>query len=96
MCINCLEYLNIRNANPGEVNRAVMLIRERLDEMFGRPEMIKSSLRYKLENFQINNPSENSKLYDLVNILIKIESLKGNPKFATCLAFTICRQVLIQ
>ncbi|XP_062585397.1 uncharacterized protein LOC134247072 [Saccostrea cucullata] len=78
---------SIRNANPGEVNRAVKLIWERLDEMFGRPEMIESSLRLQLENFRQIAPSENSRLYDLLNILIKVESLKANPQFSTSLAY---------
>lgn len=78
---------SIRNANPGDADRAVKLIWERLDEMYGRPELIESSLRSQLENFRQIGSSENSRLYDLLNILIKIESLKTNPQFATNLAY---------
>lgn len=78
---------SIRNANPGDADRAVKLIWERLDEMYGRPEPIESSLRSQLENFRQIGSSENSRLYDLLNILIKIESLKTNPPFATSLVY---------
>lgn len=77
---------SIRNANPGDADHAVKLVWERLDEMYGRPELIESSLRSQLENFRQIGSSEN-RLYDLLNILIKIESLKTNPQFATSLAY---------
>ena len=70
---------SIRNANPGDAVRATSLIWERLDDMFGKPEMVEESLRSQLENFRTMNTSEYSRLYDLHNILIKIESLKASP-----------------
>ena len=48
-------------ANPGEFNRSVMLIYVHSDEMFGRPEMIESSLRF--EKLSEINRSENRRLY---------------------------------
>ena len=77
---------SIRNANPGDAVRATSLIWERLDDMFGKPEMVEESLRSQLENFRTMNTSEYSRLYDLHNILIKIESLKASPQFAANLA----------
>ena len=54
--------------------------------MYGKPEMVEESLRSQLENFRTMNTSEYSRLYDLHNILIKIESLKASPQFAANLA----------
>ncbi|XP_062607729.1 uncharacterized protein LOC134269543 [Saccostrea cucullata] len=77
----------IRNANPGKPKHALGLIWERLDHMYGRPEMVEASIRQQLENFQPVKSGENKRLYDLLNILIKIESLMTNSVFASSLAY---------
>lgn len=82
-----LTAIGIRNANPGKPKEALQIIWKRLDEMYGRPEMIEASIRHQLENFRPVTSAENKRLYDLLNILIKIESLMANSTFSTSLSY---------
>lgn len=82
-----LTAIGIRNANPGKPKEALKIIWKRLDEMYGRPEMIEASIRQQLENFRPVTSAENKRLYDLLNILIKIESLMADSTFSTSLSY---------
>nr|XP_034311384.1 uncharacterized protein LOC117684234 [Crassostrea gigas] len=85
--ISKLTAFGIRNANPGKPKEALQIIWKRLDEMHGRPEMIEASIRHQLENFRAVTSAENKRLFDLLNILIKIESLMDNSTFSTSLSY---------
>ena len=82
-----LTACGIHHANPGKPDNALKLIWERLDEMYGRPEMVEASIRQQLENFRPVTSTENKRLYDLLNILIKIESLMMNSTLKSTLAY---------
>lgn len=48
----------------------------RLDERFGSPKLVKTSLRVKLGNFRKIEQRGNRRLYDSVDILTEIDSIK--------------------
>lgn len=49
--------------------------------------MIEASIRQQLKNFRPVTSAENKRLYDLLNILIKIESLMADSTFSTSLSY---------
>ena len=54
---------------------------ERLEERFGRPEMVEAALKQKLDSLPKVSSKEPKKLYDLLDILTEIESAKENPRY---------------
>jgi transposase len=53
----------------------VAKIWERLDERFGAPEMVEAAIKERLSSFPRIGNKDNKKLYELVDIMIEIESL---------------------
>lgn len=78
---------SLRIANAQDPPRALRLVWERLEEKFGRPEMVESALKRKLENFPRLTVRDYKKLYDLSDLLSEIESVKANPSYSTLLAY---------
>ena len=77
---------SIRAANASYPERGLERLWIRLEERYGSPELIESSLKAKLNSFPKLTNRDSKKLYDLVDILSEIESLKENPKYAVLLA----------
>lgn len=59
----------------------------RLDERYGRPEMVEASLKKKLHQIPKLSTKDYSKLYDLLDVLCEIESLKSDPQYSSLLAY---------
>ena len=78
---------SIRSANAENPERGVEKIWERLEDRYGRPEMVESALKTKLNNFPKITTRDYGKLFELSDILSEIESCKENPKYATLLSY---------
>ncbi|CAG2194147.1 unnamed protein product [Mytilus edulis] len=78
----------IRAANAHDPPpRGLQRIYDRLQERYGRPEMVESALKRKLNAFQTITNKDCVKLYDLLDILTEIESSMLNPKYTTLLSY---------
>jgi len=77
---------SIRAANVAYPERGLDRIWERLEDRYGRPEMVESALKMKINNFPKLN-RDYTRLYQLSDILSEIESCKENPKYATLLSY---------
>lgn len=71
----------------GSLRKRLKSSGKRLDEMFGIPEMIEASKRHQLENFRPVTSAESKRLIDLLNILVKIESIMANSTYSTSLSY---------
>lgn len=60
---------------------------ERLHERYGCPELVESSLRDKLAKFPKLGNRDNTKLYELSDILSEIECAMEDPKYANLLSY---------
>jgi hypothetical protein len=49
-----------------------------LDERFGAPEMVEAAIKERLSSFPRIGNKDNKKLYELVDIMIEIESLMAD------------------
>lgn len=78
---------SIRASNVNNPERGVSKIWERLDDRYGQPEMLESSLKKRLYRFPKLTDSDYQKLYELSDLLSEIESVKENPKYAALLSY---------
>jgi len=78
---------SIRAANAHDPHRGLHKIYDRLQERYGRPEMVESAMKRKLNSFPTLTSKDNVKLYDLLDILTEIESVMLNPQYATLLSY---------
>ena len=79
---------SLRNANVNNPSMAVLRIWERLEERYGRPEMIDTALRNKVTRFpKITHAKDNCRLYELADIVSEIDSLKNDPHYRQLLAY---------
>ena len=65
---------SIRAANAHDPPRGLQRIYDRLQEHYGRPEMVESAMKRKLNSFPTLTNKNNVKLYDFLDILTEIES----------------------
>ena len=79
--------ISIRSSNTHYPVRGLLRIWERLEDRYGRPEMVEASLKKKLNDFPKLNNKDSIKLYDLLDILCEVESVKSNPDYGTLLAY---------
>jgi hypothetical protein len=70
----------IRSSLSSDPTWGVAKIWERLDEKFCAPEMIDAAIKERLSSFPRIGNKDNKKLYELVDIMIEIESLMANPQ----------------
>ncbi|CAC5421662.1 unnamed protein product [Mytilus coruscus] len=77
----------IRAANAHDPPRGLQRIYDRLQERYGRPEMVERALKRKLHAFHTITNKDCVKLYDLLDILTEIESSMLNPKYTTLLSY---------
>ena len=78
---------SIRAANTHDPATGLQRIYERLEERYGRPEMVESALKRKIVTFPTITNKDCVKLYDLLDILTEVESVMLNPKYATLLSY---------
>nr|XP_022331795.1 uncharacterized protein LOC111129629 [Crassostrea virginica] len=78
---------SIRTSNIHNPFTGLHRIWERLEERYGRPEMVEAALKQKLDSFPKVSPKEPKKLYDLLDILTEIESAKENPRYSVLLSY---------
>ncbi|KAK3108867.1 hypothetical protein FSP39_017555 [Pinctada imbricata] len=82
------QATSIRRANPNDANIALRKIWERLDERYGAPELIDATLRERLQNFpRITLPKDKQRLYELVDILAEVQSIKSDTRYAAMLSY---------
>lgn len=79
----------IYDANIDDFSRALTLIWETLDEIFGRPELLEITIRKQLDDFPVltNSRTDSEKLYQLLNMLHRIHSMKLSPQYTQVLAY---------
>ncbi|XP_071138882.1 uncharacterized protein [Mytilus edulis] len=78
---------NIRASNVNNPNAGLRRIWERLDERYGRPEMVEAAIKTKLQKFPKLTNKDHSRLYELLDILTQIESSKENEPFSNLLSY---------
>ncbi|XP_052801803.1 uncharacterized protein LOC128232343 [Mya arenaria] len=78
--------VTIRAANIHDLPQGVKRIWGRLEERYGTPEQIESTLSKKLSQFPNLTNKDKKKLYELADIAAEIESLKENPRYSALLA----------
>ncbi|XP_065944078.1 uncharacterized protein [Magallana gigas] len=78
---------SIRGSNINDPVKGLYRIWERLEDRYGRPEMIESALKDKLNRFPKISIKDPKMLYDLLDILTEIESAKENEQYATLLSY---------
>ena len=81
------QAVNIRMSNPRDMAAAKEKTWRRLDERYGAPELIEHSVRTRLSSFPRIMPKDFKKLYDLVDLLSEVISLKEEPMFAPLLQY---------
>jgi hypothetical protein len=76
---------SIKTANARSPEKGLERIWERLDERYGAPEMILASMRQRLESFFKLTTKDTKKLYELSDLVFKIESIKVDDKYRSLL-----------
>ncbi|XP_062594010.1 uncharacterized protein LOC134255492 [Saccostrea cucullata] len=78
--------MSIRSANYSDSSRARDRIWQRLNERYARPELVESSIKQKLMSFPKIASKEVKKLYELVDIVVEIDSLKKDEQYCSLFA----------
>ncbi|XP_078329283.1 uncharacterized protein LOC144624026 [Crassostrea virginica] len=81
------QALVIRKCNADNPTTALRLVWERLEERFGAPELIESSLRRQISLFPKINYHDLQKLYNLVDLVEEIASVKRQPQYASLFGY---------
>lgn len=76
-----------RAANSHNPMRGVEKIWDRLNDKYGRPEVVEASLKAKLLAFPKMGVRDSKKLFDLADLLSEIESVKENPQYSALLSY---------
>lgn len=78
---------SIRTSTLHNPLQGVKKLWSRLDERFGSPEMVETSLKTRLNKFPKITDSDVRKLYELSDLLSEIMCLKGNAKYHDLLSY---------
>ncbi|XP_069105757.1 uncharacterized protein [Argopecten irradians] len=81
------QVLSLRTSNSYNPEAGLTRIWARLDERYGAPELIESSLRTKIAKFQRIVTKDYSRLYDILDVLSEIQSLKEDPRYESLLSY---------
>ncbi|XP_062590301.1 uncharacterized protein LOC134251896 [Saccostrea cucullata] len=79
--------LSIRSANTYQPERGLSLIWARLEDLYGKPEMVEAALKSKLKDFPKITEMDPKRYYDLLDLLYEIESNKQDPKYSRLLGY---------
>ena len=77
----------IRTANIHSPERGLKRIWDRLEEEYGRPEVIQNYLYNRLSNFPRITNKDSKKLFDLFDLLTEMEAIKENPMYSSLLSY---------
>lgn len=83
--VSATYAISIRSSNGSNPTLGRQILWERLDERYGSPEVIESALKSKLD-IKVTE-KDNTKMYDLVDILTEILVLKENPQYSLILEY---------
>ena len=75
------QALIIRSANASNPEKCRDRIWERLEDRFGRPEMVENTIKHKIESFQKITNRDYRPLFDLSDIVEEINSVMDNPRY---------------
>ncbi|XP_033761542.1 uncharacterized protein LOC117343309 [Pecten maximus] len=81
------QVLSLRTSNSHNPDIGLTRIWARLEERYGAPELIENSLKVKITDFQRIVVKDYSRLYDLLDILSEIQSLKEDLRYASLLSY---------
>ncbi|XP_055958215.1 uncharacterized protein LOC130013558 [Patella vulgata] len=81
------QVIALRSAYFNAPSKGVREIWKRLDERFGSPDVIESSLKKRLTNFPKLSSKDTQKLYELADILTEIEAVKSDTRYSSVLAY---------
>ncbi|KAK3105444.1 hypothetical protein FSP39_025380 [Pinctada imbricata] len=79
--------ISIRAANVYQPTQGVALIWNRLEDRFGKPEMVEASLKAKLRDFPRVTDSNPERLYDLLDLLHEINSNMSDSRYSGLLSY---------
>lgn len=74
--------LSFRASNANCLIRGLQCLWQRLDECYGSPVVIEADLKNKLQLFPWLSNWDCAKLYELNDILSKINAMKENPRYS--------------
>ena len=77
----------IRQANPNNPERAMALIWERLDECYDASELIESSIKSRIADFQLTGSKDAYRLYELLDLLTEVASLMEDIRYTHLLSY---------
>ncbi|XP_021355873.1 uncharacterized protein LOC110451959 [Mizuhopecten yessoensis] len=80
------QALSLRSANAYNPVCGLHRIWDRLDARYGTPELVESALRKKITSFPKLTNKDNKRLYDLLDLLLEVASLKETPEYMPLLA----------
>ena len=79
------HILSIKSANASDPAKGLYRAWSRLEERYGCPEMIESSLKRRIETFPKLGAKDSSKLYELSDLLSEIEAIKCDSRMTSLL-----------
>ena len=79
--------VSLRAVHVNDPHIGLMQVWKRLDDRFGSPEMVESALKNKLAKFPKLTYKDNSKLYELADIVAEIEATKRDERYGHLLGY---------
>jgi len=79
--------ISLKSSCVDNAEKAVKLLWQRLDERYGSVESVFSALTAKLQAFPKITQKDSSKLYDLSDILVEIQTFKENGAYKVALSY---------
>lgn len=79
--------MRIRGSYPCDPAKRLDRVWERLDELYGSPELVESILKKKISKFPRLTAKDARKIYELSDVAAEVESVKENPEYKTVLAY---------
>lgn len=81
------QAATIRKCNADSPTNALRLVWERLEERFGAPELVESSLRRRIASFTKIGVQDARRLYDLVDLVEEVAAVKRQPQYTSLFAY---------
>lgn len=81
------QAATIRKCNADSPTNALRLVWERLEERFGAPELVESSLRRRIASFTKIGAQDARRLYDLVDLVEEVAAVKRQPQYTSLFAY---------
>ncbi|XP_062612368.1 uncharacterized protein LOC134274127 [Saccostrea cucullata] len=81
------QAATIRKCNANDPETALRLVWERLEERYGAPELIESSLRRQISSFPKIGNQDMKRLYNLLDLVEEIASVKRQSQYASLFGY---------